>query len=60
MGQLQQVFEAIYEERLEYTKLQAGLVWVAKAGKLDGVGRKKQVGATDIKKLKELGLLEVK
>ena len=59
LDQLMIVAQTIYDERLEYTKLQAGLVWVAANGKLDSVGKKKQLDMLEIDKLKTAGILEV-
>ena len=59
IGQVQQIIASLYDEKLEYMKLQAGLVWVAANGKLDQVGKKKPTQVTDIDKLKNIGILEV-
>jgi len=57
LEQLMLVAETIGFEQLEYTKLQANLVWVAANGKLDQIGKKET--NTDLDKLKQFGLLEV-
>jgi len=57
--QLGLVFEEICNEKLDFAKLQAALVWVDANGKLDKVGKKQQVDATGLNKLKSLGILEV-
>jgi len=57
LDQLMLVAEKIGFEQLEYTKLQANLVWVAANGKLNQVGKKS--ADTDLVKLKQSGILEV-
>lgn len=60
LPQLFMVMNSITEEKINYTKLQAGLVWLAASGKMDRVKSKIDDEDTTIKKLSELGILEEK